>query len=938
MKIIMSEKTTSTKAINTLKLSTMMLISACSFNAFSHAEHDKPRYVSASGADKGRCEVRTMPCKSIAYAAKNSNKGDKILVTSGKYQIEDVDTLFYLTSDVIPVVAGYDQSFKKKDNVKNQSFLSGVPVEYAEQLTQIGFQIIVDSKGLPEEASVELAKKLKAIKTLSEPQSNIACQNGSASGFPCKNMDLLAHIPLSDFSTNPSAANDIWGFVDLNDHKEYAIIGLRNGVSVVDVTDPENPTVIKTLSSQSTTWRDIKVYQKFDSVSQRFQSYAYVTADSASVGLMVLDLTQLPNDVTIADIDTTDLSAHNVYMSNVDYSTGTALTGERPYLHIAGSNRFGGGFNTYDLANPVKLKQTYIASNGTRSRYTHDASSMIITDERKDTQCKNGGDTCEILMDFNEQEFLLWDKTRNTDPELLSSTSYNNASYVHSGWWSEDQLYVLVHDELDERNHGLNTTVRIFDISDLTNPSMVSVWTGSTAAIDHNGFVRGNHYYMSTYERGVTVLDISNPESPTEIGFFDTFPTSNNTSFNGAWGVYPYLPSGVILVSDINSGLYIVKDNTYSVSNSGLVGLSSNTYETEEGQELSIEVQRTGDLSKSVTVQYETHTLSTSQNDFTMQKGSLSWGPNESDSKVVSLPITDDGQSFETAEKLLFRLFNPTNGLTLAQNNLAIITIKADPQVEIDSRFQFTQQGQADVIEYDGSLVLEVSRQGTDTTPQVINIEQINTTNEGAATELQDFTITPENKQLSWLAGETAPKQITISITDDQLSENTYETIQLSLTHENAARIGENATYTINIRDDDSNSTPIIEPLATVEVQGSKTVTLSVVASDAENDSLTYLWEQTNGSSLEITNKTQQSASIDVTDLTATYTFKVTVTDSLNATASEDVTINVTKTPAPVQNTGGTSTTSSSSGSSGSFPIMLLALAFIPFFRRFKAH
>ena len=130
--------------------------------------------------------------------------------------------------------------------------------------------------------------------------------------------------------------------------------------------------------------------------------------------------------------------------------------------------------------------------------------------------------------------------------------------YIHSGWWHENKRHVYVHDEFDENRGGLNTTVRILDLQDLTNPLVVGKWTSDNKTADHNGFVKGNRYYMSNYERGLTILDISDPINPVEVGYFDTFPSSDNASFNGAWGTYPYLPSGNILISDINSGLYIV--------------------------------------------------------------------------------------------------------------------------------------------------------------------------------------------------------------------------------------------------------------------------------------------------------------------------------------------------------------------------------------------
>jgi len=148
-------------------------------------------------------------------------------------------------------------------------------------------------------------------------------------------------------------------------------------------------------------------------------------------------------------------------------------------------------------------------------------------------------------------------------PVKLSSFRTPNVGYVHSGWWSEDKMTVFVQDELDERNSGLKTTMHSLDISDLKNPSLSGTYTGQTDAIDHNGFTLGTEYYMSNYQRGLSVIDVSDPTNMTDIGFFDTYsiPAANTSNFNGAWGTYPYLPSGNILVSDIEYGLFVLKMN-----------------------------------------------------------------------------------------------------------------------------------------------------------------------------------------------------------------------------------------------------------------------------------------------------------------------------------------------------------------------------------------
>ena len=116
-------------------------------------------------------------------------------------------------------------------------------------------------------------------------------------------------------------------------------------------------------------------------------------------------------------------------------------------------------------------------------------------------------------------------------------------------------------DELDERNQGVNTRTIIFDFTDLDNPLYHFEYEGSTAAIDHNGYVKDNLFFQANYTNGVRIIDITDIENKSikEIGFFDTYPANNNTAFNGAWNVYPYFPSGNIIISDINNGFFVIR-------------------------------------------------------------------------------------------------------------------------------------------------------------------------------------------------------------------------------------------------------------------------------------------------------------------------------------------------------------------------------------------
>lgn len=310
------------------------------------------------------------------------------------------------------------------------------------------------------------------------------------------------------------------GHVDLNTQREYAIVGMRASIAVVDVTEPTSPVVVGEVQGQSTSWRDVKVYQYYDSTANRWRAYAYSSADSVTEGFTIIDLNDLPNSVSLLRRNTDDNRAHNIYISNVDYTFNTALNNARVQLHLMGQDSDGGAFRSYALQVPRTPSATYKPSSLNRNDYAHDASSMLITDERAQSECNNAeGDGCTVMLDFNENELRLWDHTNASSVEELSKISYADVAYTHSGWFSEDKRYAFVHDELDERNFSLNTRVMVFDITSLTTPILAGTWTSDNTTIDHNGYVRGNRYYMSNYERGLTILDISNPAAPEQVGF-----------------------------------------------------------------------------------------------------------------------------------------------------------------------------------------------------------------------------------------------------------------------------------------------------------------------------------------------------------------------------------------------------------------------------------
>jgi choice-of-anchor B domain-containing protein len=114
------------------------------------------------------------------------------------------------------------------------------------------------------------------------------------------------------------------GYVDLDDNQEYAIIGLRNGTGVVEVTDPANPRVVETIIGVNSQWREVKVYQFWNAAANRWDAYAYVTTEGAGGGIQIIDLTQLPTSVSLAGTWTGVSTSHTDQISNIDFTTNVS--------------------------------------------------------------------------------------------------------------------------------------------------------------------------------------------------------------------------------------------------------------------------------------------------------------------------------------------------------------------------------------------------------------------------------------------------------------------------------------------------------------------------------------------------------------------------------------------------------------------------------------
>jgi choice-of-anchor B domain-containing protein len=365
------------------------------------------------------------------------------------------------------------------------------------------------------------------------------CVDGFAGIYPCDQVDLMAHMTVA--GVGGGEMNDIWGWTDPLDGKEYALLGKTTGTAFIDISDPVNPVFLGELPTHTSnsSWRDIKVYA----------NHAFIVSEASGHGMQVFDLTRLRN---VANPPATfDSDAHyggfgNCHNIAINEASGRA--------YPIGASTFSGGLNIIDISNP--LSPTLIGSFA-EDGYSHDA--QIVNYNGPDAQYAGS----EIAFCFNEDMVTIVDVTDATDPVLVSTTPYSTSGYTHQGWLTEDHKYLLVNDELDEQQSGQPTRTYIFDVQDLNNVSLIDAQLGSTNAIDHNLYIHEGLVYQSNYRAGLRILDLANVAQGQleEVAFFDVYPASNSAQFNGTWSNYPYFGSGNVIVSHIEEGLYIVRPN-----------------------------------------------------------------------------------------------------------------------------------------------------------------------------------------------------------------------------------------------------------------------------------------------------------------------------------------------------------------------------------------
>ena len=339
--------------------------------------------------------------------------------------------------------------------------------------------------------------------------------------FSQLNMSLLGQLPYS----GKGNGNDIWGYVDENGN-EYAIVGLQSGVSIVDVTNPSSLNEVFWTSGVFSTWRDMKTWN----------NKAYITNEGGD-GLMIIDLDPLPASTSLTVINYTGstypfTTAHNLYID------------ENGYAYIFGAKPGVGGAIILNLNLPITDSNFEVGIYN--DYYLHDG--MV----RGDTLW--GG---AIIDGF----FVVVDVSTKSSPITLANHVTPNFS-SHNCWISDDGHTLFTADE------QLNAYLASYDVSDVNNIielNRVQSNPGMNVSA-HNVHFINNYIVTSYYTDGVVIHDVTNPSVMVEVGNFDTSPSFSGGTYNGCWGVYPWLPSGNIIANDIENGLFVLGFNNIRAS------------------------------------------------------------------------------------------------------------------------------------------------------------------------------------------------------------------------------------------------------------------------------------------------------------------------------------------------------------------------------------
>lgn len=335
-----------------------------------------------------------------------------------------------------------------------------------------------------------------------------------------ENIDLIYNW--DDNSITPAydlkVYNEVWGYT--KDGREYAFIGSTWGTHIFDVTDLNNVVYIDSIPGKQQ--GEYVIHRDYHD----YEGYLYAVCDEGSSSLQIIDLHYLPDSVVLVyDTNLLIQTAHNIFIDI-----------ENHLLYAAGTNGF------------YPMKVFSLENNPLSPELVYE---FFETTEVHDIYVRDNVAFVNAGTSFGLQIFYFLDPA---NPYHLSSlTDYEDLGYNHSGWQNDDGSIYIFADETYGKRLKLCRTNETY-----TEIEIVSLFGSeeNISSMPHNVIIKNDIVYVSYYEDGLYMFEISNPDTPTMIGHYDTYYDSDY-QYNGAWGVYPFLPSGNVLVSDREKGLMI---------------------------------------------------------------------------------------------------------------------------------------------------------------------------------------------------------------------------------------------------------------------------------------------------------------------------------------------------------------------------------------------
>ncbi len=312
-----------------------------------------------------------------------------------------------------------------------------------------------------------------------------------------------------------TGGSDVWGYT-APDGEEYALMGVMDGIAIVRVSDMEVIDIVPGPTEGFYYYnRDIKTYSHY--------AYAVARMSGTNQGLMIIDLSPLPDSVRFVGsyINGSDTLSHNL---SIDTATG--------YAYIV--KQGGTGFRVVNLADPENPE---------------DVITVSVPLSLNDVYARN--DTVYV-GEYNSGSFSIFDLSDKENPQLLARVDVPNPGIVHNIWPTDDGTHIMTTEETADK------TVKMWNIEDMENIELVGEYLGVNS-LAHNTHIMGDFAYISHFTAGVTVVDISDPTNLIEVAQYDTYPLNDNPNYRGCWGAYPFTQNGMVFASDMEGYLTVLQ-------------------------------------------------------------------------------------------------------------------------------------------------------------------------------------------------------------------------------------------------------------------------------------------------------------------------------------------------------------------------------------------